>query len=144
MGAENLNKDGNRYVYVFVLLYSRYIIVELTPARTDKLMIKCFKSAILKAGHTPEMLRPDHGGEFESQPFNNVCKDRLNPIRREFSNAREQHVSRSRPLTKSADMLDYLPFSVVSPTTNGDTRYAMLQTLSIPSPTLLLVTSYRS
>mmetsp|Transcript_35255 Transcript_35255/g.89042 ORF Transcript_35255/g.89042 Transcript_35255/m.89042 type:complete len:641 (+) Transcript_35255:2-1924(+) len=91
IGRDCLSLQGNHYVYIFVLLHSRFIIVEFTPDHTEASFLKCFKSAISKAGHTPQKLRSDHGGEFESPGMNAFCADREVPIKREFSNAWEQY-----------------------------------------------------
>jgi len=89
LGEDTRTVDGNRYVYVFVMLHSRYIMVELAPDRQHETVIEAFNSAILKAGHKPKFLRTDNGGEFTGAEFENFCKE--NGIRHQLANPHSQH-----------------------------------------------------
>lgn len=89
LGEETRTVDGNRYVYVFVMLYSRYIMIELTPDRQHDTVMGAFQSAILKAGPTPRFIRTDNGGEFIKEEFKAFCTEQ--GIRQQFSNPYSQH-----------------------------------------------------
>uniref|UniRef100_A0A7S0U1Z1 Integrase catalytic domain-containing protein n=1 Tax=Hemiselmis andersenii TaxID=464988 RepID=A0A7S0U1Z1_HEMAN len=89
LGEDTRSLGGNCYVYVFVLLHSRFIHVELTPDRSSDSVVGAFNSAITQIGHSPAMLRTDKGREFESPAFQEQCS-KLN-VKHEFSNSYAQH-----------------------------------------------------
>jgi len=65
-----LTTEGNHYIYIFVMFYSRLIITELASDSSESEVIRWFKSTITKAGKPHTLVCSDHGGEFESLEFN--------------------------------------------------------------------------
>ncbi|KAI3802282.1 hypothetical protein L1987_30412 [Smallanthus sonchifolius] len=67
---------GNRYFMLIVDDFSRYMWVYLIKTKDEALsMFKCFKAQVEKESmNKVKMLRTDRGGEFNSQVFNEFCK----------------------------------------------------------------------
>ena len=89
IGEEHVSVTQKRYVFLFIMMHSRFCIAISTSTKSEAL--SAFKQAISYAGFAPKRLRSDNAKEFESAEFTDFCASHPVPIFREWSNPYQQH-----------------------------------------------------
>jgi hypothetical protein len=77
---------GYRYLSIFTIVESRFVIIVLHKSKSE--CPDVLRKAFNKAGKTPQLLRTDGAGEYNTKECNDLLLE-LN-IRKETSNAEEQ------------------------------------------------------
>ena len=86
MGEDTLSLAGNRYVTIFVILFSRYVIIFLHRKKSD--FPEILRKAIIQAGKAPKILRTDNAGEYTGAEAEAIYNK--HGIKRQYGNPYQQ------------------------------------------------------
>lgn len=76
VGPLPLSKNGNRFLFVVLDCYSRFVYVKPLRQATTASVVKFLENEVFHRNGCPEIIISDNGKQFVSQLFNEMCESR--------------------------------------------------------------------